>query len=82
MIVLSAVGMASAFMTGLQHDIDGLLLISVSVLMGSLFSFAFVALIKQQGWLANLSLLCSRRPVLPHFRDLGGGRAVRSLKHS
>jgi hypothetical protein len=72
-ITLSVVGMASAFMTGLQHDIDGLLLICVSVLMGSLFSFTLVALVKQQGWLAHLSWL-RRRPVLPRLRNLAGGR--------
>ena len=55
MIALSVVGTASAFVTGLRRDIDGLLLILVCALMGSLFSTTLFVLAKQEGWLAHLS---------------------------
>jgi hypothetical protein len=56
LIRLSVVGVVSALVTRLQGDIDGLLLILVCVLMGSLFSVALFDLIKEKGWLAHLSL--------------------------
>ena len=56
LIGLSVVGAVSAFVTGLQRDIDGLLLILVCVLIGSVFSTMLFVLAKQEGWLAHLSL--------------------------
>ena len=56
LIGLSVVGVVSAFVTRLQGDIDGLLLILVCVLMGSLFSIMLIDLVKEEGWLAHLSL--------------------------
>jgi len=56
LIGLSVVGVVSAFVTRLQGDIDGLLLILVCVLMGSLFSVMLFDLVKEEGWLAHLSL--------------------------
>jgi hypothetical protein len=56
LIRLSVVGVVSALVTRLQGDIDGLLLILVCVLMGSLFSIMLFDLVKEEGWLAHLSL--------------------------
>jgi len=68
-IALSVVGTASAFVTGLRRDIDGLLLILVCALMGSLFSTTLFVLAKQEGWLAHLAQP-RRRPVVgaPHIQ--------------
>jgi hypothetical protein len=54
-ITLSVVGAVSAFVTNLQRDIDGLLLILVCVLMGGLFSVTLFSLAKNLGWLPHLS---------------------------
>ena len=69
LIGLSVVGAASAFVTGLRRDIDGLLLILVCVLIGSVFSTMLFVLAKQKGWLAHLSLP-RRRSVVgsPHIQ--------------
>ena len=56
LVGLSVVGAVSAFVTGLRRDIDGLLLILVCVLIGSIFSTMLFVLAKQEGWLAHLSL--------------------------
>jgi hypothetical protein len=53
LIGLSVVGVVSVFVTGLRHDIDGLLLILVCVLMFSIFSTLLFVLAKQEGWLAR-----------------------------
>ena len=55
LIMLSVVGVVSVFVTGLQRDIDGLLLILVCVLMISLFSTMLSVAAKQEGWLTRLS---------------------------
>ena len=55
LIMLSVVGVVSVFVTGLQRDIDGLLLILVCVLMISLFSTMLFVAAKQEGWLTHLS---------------------------
>jgi len=55
LIMLSVVGVVSVFVTGLQRDIDGLLLILVCVLMISLFSTMLFVAAKQEGWLTRLS---------------------------
>jgi hypothetical protein len=80
-IALSVVGVVSAFVTGLRSDIDGLLLILVGVLMGSLFSFTLFVLAKQQGWLTRLSWL-RKRPVVrvPHLRKPVGGETIAALR--
>jgi len=54
-IALSVVGAVSAFVTDLQRDIDGLLLILVCGLMGGLFSITLLLLVKTYGWLPHLS---------------------------
>jgi hypothetical protein len=50
-LVLSAAGLASDFLTGLGLDLDGLLLILVSLLMGLLFLIALFMIAKEQGWI-------------------------------
>ena len=69
LIGLSVIGVVSALVTRLQGDIDGLLLILVCVLMGSLFSVMLFDLVKEEGWLAHLSLP-RRRSVVgsPHIQ--------------
>jgi hypothetical protein len=50
-VVLSAVGVASDFFTRLGLDLDGLLLILVSLLMGLLFLIALFGIAREQGWI-------------------------------
>src|SRR5690242_14015865 len=50
-VVLSAIGLASDFFTRLGLDLDGLLLILVSLLMGLLFLIALVSIAMEQGWI-------------------------------
>src|SRR5207302_10687667 len=50
-VVLSAAGLASDFLTRLDLDLDGLLLILCSLLMGLLFLIALVVIAKEQGWI-------------------------------
>ncbi len=50
-VVLSAAGLASDFITRLGLDLDGLLLILSSLLMGLLFLIMLVVIAKEQGWL-------------------------------
>jgi hypothetical protein len=50
-VVLSALGLASDFMTRLGLDLDGLLLILCSLLMGLLFLIALVMIAREQGWI-------------------------------
>jgi len=54
LIGLSVVGVVSVFVTGLQRDIDGLLLILVCVLTFSLFSTLLFVVVKEEGWLVRL----------------------------
>jgi hypothetical protein len=50
-VVLSALGLASDFITRLGLDLDGLLLILSSLLMGLLFLIALVMIAREQGWI-------------------------------
>jgi hypothetical protein len=50
-VVLSAAGLASDFMTRLGLDLDGLLLILCSLLMGLLFLIMLFVIAKDQGWI-------------------------------
>lgn len=50
-LALSATGVASDFFTRLGLDLDGLLLILVSLLMGLLFLIALVSIAKDEGWI-------------------------------
>jgi hypothetical protein len=50
-LVLSASGLASDFLTRLGLDLDGLLLILCSLLMGLLFLIMLFVIAKDQGWI-------------------------------
>jgi len=50
-VVLSISGLASDFLTRLGLDLDGLLLIMVSLLMAGLFLLMLLLIAKDQGWL-------------------------------
>ena len=70
-IALSVVGAVSAFVTDLQRDIDGLLLILVCALMGGLFSITLLLLAKNHGWLPHLSWSRLRKRVAVEARFAG-----------
>jgi len=50
-VVLSVSGLASDVLTRLDLDLDGLLLIMVSLLMAGLFLLMLFIIAKEQGWL-------------------------------
>jgi hypothetical protein len=50
-VVLSAAGLVSDFLTRLGLDLDGLLLILCSLLMGLLFLIMLVVIAREQGWI-------------------------------
>ena len=50
-VVLSAIGLVSDFLTRLGLDLDGLLLILCSLLMGLLFLIMLFVIAKDQGWI-------------------------------
>ena len=50
-LVLSAAGLASDFLTRLGLDLDGLLLILCSLLMGLLFVVMLLSIARDQGWI-------------------------------
>lgn len=50
-VVLSAAGLASDFLTRLGLDLDGLLLILTSLLMGLLFLIMLFVIAQEQGWI-------------------------------
>ena len=50
-VVLSALGLASDFITRLGLDLDGLLLILCSLLMGLLFLIMLLVIAMEQGWI-------------------------------
>ena len=50
-VVLSVSGLASDVLTRLDLDLDGLLLIMVSLLMAGLFLLMLFVIAKDQGWL-------------------------------
>ena len=50
-LVLSAAGLASDVLTRLGLDLDGLLLILCSLLMGLLFLIALFSIAREQGWI-------------------------------
>jgi hypothetical protein len=50
-VVLSVAGLASDFLTRLDLDLDGLLLILTCLLMGLLFLITLLVIAKEQGWI-------------------------------
>jgi hypothetical protein len=62
-VVLSLAGLAAAFATQLEFDIDGLLLIAVCLMMGGIFSLMLFLIAKEYGWLDRIPFLRKRRAV-------------------
>lgn len=50
-VVLSAAGVAADFIFHLGLDLDGLLLILCSLLMGALFLITLLVIAREQGWI-------------------------------
>ena len=53
LVGLSLLGLAGAFLTRLLGDIDGLLLLSICLMIAVVFAFLLYDLAKAQGWLGN-----------------------------
>ena len=64
-VVLSAVGVASDFFTRLGLDLDGLLLILASLLMGLLFLMSLLSIALEQGWIPRRRKTDSVPPPAP-----------------
>ena len=64
-VLLALVGLAWGFWTGLEFDIDGLLLLLVCLMMGGLFSLMLLLIAKDAGWLARLPLSHRKRAAEP-----------------
>ncbi|HEX2711594.1 MAG TPA: hypothetical protein VHM88_05135, partial [Candidatus Acidoferrales bacterium] len=60
-VVLALVGLTWDFRTGLEFNIDGLLLLLVCLMMGGLFSLMLLLIAKDAGWLAWLPLSQRKR---------------------
>jgi hypothetical protein len=50
-ILLSVLGLVSAFVTGLVTSVDGLLLLMICLMMGGLFTLMLLLTAKDEGWL-------------------------------
>jgi hypothetical protein len=53
LVGLSLLGLAAAFLTRLLGNIDGLLLLSICLMMAVIFAFLLYDLAKEQGWLGK-----------------------------
>jgi hypothetical protein len=52
-IILSAAGLAATFFTGILKNIDGLLLVSICLMMALVFTAMLVAFARSQGWIGR-----------------------------
>jgi hypothetical protein len=52
-IILSAAGLAATLYTGILKNIDGLLLVSICLMMALVFTAMLVALARSQGWIGR-----------------------------
>ncbi len=52
-ILLSAAGVAASFFTGIIKNIDGLLLVSICLMMALVFTAMIVAVARKQGWIGR-----------------------------
>jgi hypothetical protein len=52
-IILSVAGLAATFYTGILKNIDGLLLVSICLMMALVFTAMLVALARWQGWIGR-----------------------------
>jgi type VI protein secretion system component VasK len=53
-VALALAGLAWDFLTGLEFNIDGLLLLLICLMLGGIFSLMVLLIAKQAGWLARL----------------------------
>ncbi len=53
LVGLSLLGLAGAFLTRLLGNIDGLLLLSICLMIALIFAFLLYGLAKEQGWLGK-----------------------------
>jgi hypothetical protein len=53
LLALSIVGVVANFMTGIELNIDGLLLLAVSLMMAAIFAGILLMLAKQWGWIGK-----------------------------
>ncbi len=60
-VLLSLAGLVAGFVTRLEFNIDGLLLLSVCLLMGGVFSIMLFLMAREYGWLDHLPLLRRKR---------------------
>lgn len=61
-ILLSCLGaIVWAFVSGMVHDIDGLLLLVISLTVAAVFAFTLLLQAKSAGWLAKLPLPGSKK---------------------
>ena len=54
-----------AFVSGIVHDIDGLLLLVISLSVAGVFAFTLLLQAKSAGWLAKLPLPGNKKPASP-----------------
>ncbi len=52
-ILLSAAGLAATFYTGILKNIDGLLLVSICLMMALVFTAMLVAFARARGWIGR-----------------------------
>jgi hypothetical protein len=52
-LILSAAGLAATFYTGILKNIDGLLLVSICLMMALVFTAMLVAFARSQGWIGR-----------------------------
>jgi len=50
-VLLAVAGLVWTFATGLEFNIDGLLMLAVCLMMGGVFSLMLLLLVKEAGWL-------------------------------
>ena len=52
-ILLSVAGLAASYLTGILSNIDGLLMVSICLMMALVFTAMLVAFARQQGWIGR-----------------------------
>ncbi len=53
LILFAAAGLVCTFATGLEFNIDGLLLLMVCLMIGGLFTLMLLLMAKEMGWLTS-----------------------------
>jgi hypothetical protein len=65
LLALSIVGIVANFTTGLNLNIDGLLLLGVSLMMAAIFAGILLMLAKQWGWIGKKDADSAAPPIAP-----------------